>query len=128
MRNQRLGHFLLPVFSATLIFLGTAQFASGEIVSTENAIRIDEREAAIERITSVLAQQQVSERLVALGVAQADAQQRVASLSDSELQLLDQKIAELPAGAGGALEVLGVLLLVFLVLELVGVTDIFKSF
>jgi hypothetical protein len=76
----------------------------------------------------VLAQQQVSERLVALGVAQADAQQRVASLSDSELQLLDQKIAELPAGAGGALEVLGVLLLVFLVLELVGVTDIFKSF
>jgi hypothetical protein len=34
---------------------------------------------------------------------------------------------ELPAGADGALTVLGIVLLVLLVLELVGVTDVFKS-
>lgn len=128
MRIRRFGHFVLPVFSAALIFLGTAQFASGEVVSTENAIRLDQRDVAIDRITSALAQQQISEQLAALGVDPVDAQQRVASLSDSELVLLDQKLAELPAGAGGALEVLGIVLLVLLVLELVGVTDIFKSF
>lgn len=128
MRFQRFSHFVLPVFSAALVFLGTAQFASGEIVNTENAIRLDQRNAAIDRITSALSQQRVSEQLAALGVDPLDAQQRVDSLSDSELQLLDQKLADLPAGADGALEILGIMLLVLLVLELVGVTDIFKSF
>lgn len=128
MRIQRFSHILLPVFSAALVFLGTAQFASGEIISTESAIVLEQREATIDRIVSALSQQRVSEQLTALGVNPLDAQQRVASLSDSELQLLDQKLADLPAGAGGALEVLGIMLLVLLVLELVGVTDIFKSF
>ena len=128
MKFQRVSHIVIPFFSAALVFLGTAQFASGEIVSTESAIRLEQRNAAIDRITSALSQQRVSEQLAALGVDPSDAQQRVASLSDSELQLLDQRLAELPAGAGGALEVLGILLLVLLVLELVGVTDIFKSF
>jgi hypothetical protein len=109
------------------VFLGTAQFASGEVVSTENAFRLDERSAVVDRVNSALAQQQVSKQLLALGVDPLDAQQRIASLSDSELQLLEQKLAEMPAGAGGALEVLGIVLLVLLVLELVGVTDIFKS-
>lgn len=128
MRIQRFSRILLPVFSAALVFLGTAQFASGEIISTESAIVLEQREATIDRIVSALSQQRVSEQLTALGVNPLDAQQRVASLSDSELQLLDQKLADLPAGAGGALEVLGIMLLVLLVLELVGVTDIFKSF
>jgi hypothetical protein len=49
-------------------------------------------------------------------------------LSDSELQELEARMDELPAGADSALTVLGIVLLVLLVLELVGVTDVFKSF
>jgi hypothetical protein len=49
-------------------------------------------------------------------------------LSDSELEVLQQRMDTLPAGADSALTVLGIVLLVLLVLELVGVTDIFKSF
>ena len=128
MKIRQLYRFVVPVFSAALVFLGTAQFASGEVISTENAFRLDERSAAIDRVSTILAQQQFSDQLIALGVDPLDAQQRVASLSDSELQLLDQKLADMPAGASGALEVLGIVLLVLLVLELVGVTDIFKSF
>ena len=66
----------------------------------------------------------VRAELERLGVAPADAQARVAALSDSELLALDQRMDELPAGSG-ALEVLGIVLLVLLVLELVGVTDIY---
>jgi hypothetical protein len=127
MKIRYLGKLVLPAFSAALVFLGTAQFASGEVISTENAFRLDERSAAIDRVSTILAQQHFSNQLIALGVDPVDAQQRVASLSDGELQLLDQKLAEMPAGAGGALEVLGIVLLVLLVLELLGVTDIFKS-
>jgi hypothetical protein len=118
---------MLSLLSASLISLGTVQSAAGEIVSTESAIQLQQRSTQVERISSIFAQQQVRDQLQRLGVDPVAAEQRVAALSDSELQALDQRISEMPAGAGGALEVLGIVLLVLLVLELVGVTDIFKS-
>ena len=84
--------------------------------------------AQIERISTVLAQEQVRDQLIRYGVDPQDAALRVAALSDSELQTLEQRISDLPAGANGALEVIGIVMLVLLILELVGVTDIFKSF
>jgi hypothetical protein len=90
-------------------------------------IQSQERTARIERITAVLERDTVQRQLVALGVNPADARQRVAALSDSELQSLEQRMDELPAGADGALTVLGIVLLVLLVLELLGVTDVFKA-
>jgi hypothetical protein len=88
---------------------------------------MQERTARIERIHSVLARDSVQSQMVRLGVDPAAAAARIASLSDSELQQLEARMDELPAGANGGLEVLGIVLLVLLVLELVGVTDIFKS-
>ena len=55
-----------------------------------------------------------------------DAQKRVASLSESELRQLASTVENQPAG-GGAIVVIGVLFLVLIILELVGVTDIFKQ-
>jgi hypothetical protein len=53
------------------------------------------------------------------------ATQRAAALSESELRLIQNKINSLPAGQG-ALEVIGIVFLVLLILELVGVTNIFN--
>ena len=49
-----------------------------------------------------------------------------ALLTPMEQQLLQQKIADLPAGAG-VVEVIGIVFIVLLILELLGVTDIFKK-
>ena len=111
--------------SAQLIALGFVQSAGAGVVSTETAIEVREREATIERIDAVLARASVQQQLEAFGVDAADARARIANLSDAELAHLEQRMDTLPAGAG-ALEVLGIVLLVLLVLELVGVTDIFK--
>ena len=114
--------------AANLVTLGLVQSAGAGVISTEAAIEMQEREARIERISSVLARDSVQSRMIRLGVNPDLAAARVASLSDSELQQLEARMDELPAGADGALTVLGIVLLVLLVLELVGVTDIFKSF
>lgn len=111
---------------ANLVSLGFAQSAGAGVIGTEAAILSQERAERIERIQSVLSRDSVQQQLERLGVDPADAKARVASLSDAELLALDERMKELPAGAG-ALEVLGIVLLVLLVLELVGVTDIFKS-
>ncbi len=119
---------LALMLAASLMSVGFAQTAGASVISTEVAIDLHERNARIERINSVLARDSVQQQLVALGVNPAAAQERIATLSDSELELLQQRMDTLPAGADSALTVLGIVLLVLIVLELVGVTDIFKSF
>jgi hypothetical protein len=127
MRQSRSIRTVALILSANLIALGFVQSAGAGVIGTETAIQMQERTARIERIHSVLARDSVQSQMVRLGVDPAAAAARIASLSDSELQQLEARMDELPAGANGALEVLGIVLLVLLVLELVGVTDIFKS-
>jgi hypothetical protein len=123
---------VVMILAADLVTLGLAQSAEAGVISTEAAIemqeQMQERTARIERINSVLARDSVQSRMVRLGVEPDVAAARIASLSNGELQLLEARMDELPAGADGALTVLGIVLLVLLVLELVGVTDVFKSF
>lgn len=109
-----------------LVTLGFVQSAGAGVIGTEAAMLSQERAQRIERIHSVLSRDNVQQQLEQLGVDAEAAMARVASLSDAELLALDERMNELPAGAG-ALEVLGIVLLVLLVLELVGVTDIFKA-
>jgi hypothetical protein len=116
------------MLAAILVTLGLSESAGAGVISTEAAIEMQERSARIQRINSVLARDSVQSQMIRLGVQPDVAAARIASLSDSELQQLEARMDELPAGADSALTVLGIVLLVLLVLELVGVTDVFKSF
>lgn len=127
MHHTRRSRTIALLMSAQLVALGFVQPAGAGVISTETAIEVSQREATIERIDSVLARDSVQRQLEAFGVDAADARARIAQLSDSELALLEERMSTLPAGADSALTVLGIVLLVLLVLELVGVTDIFKS-
>jgi hypothetical protein len=127
MHHTKRNRTIALLMSAQLVALGFVQPATAGVVSTETAIELSQREATIERIDAVLARDTVQRQLEAFGVDPADARTRIAHLSDSELATLEERMNTLPAGANGALEVLGIVLLVLLVLELVGVTDIFKS-
>lgn len=126
MRRSNSVRTVAVLVAAHLLTVGFVQSASAGVIGTEAALQMEERAERIERINAVLARDSVQKQLVRFGVDPADAERRVAGLSDSELQALEQRMDELPAGAG-ALEVLGIVLLVLLVLELVGVTDVFKS-
>jgi len=119
------------ILAANLATFGLVQSAGAGVISTETAIemqQMQERAARIERINSILARDSVQSQMIRLGVQPDVAAARIASLSDGELRQLEARMDELPAGADSALTVLGIVLLVLLVLELVGVTDVFKSF
>lgn len=104
----------LPALQAGMIDIQTA--VDHELALTQ-----------IDRVQKALNQQHVQEQLEMLGVDPANAQERIAALSSEEIALLDQRLQEMPAGAG-ALEVIGVVFLVLLILELVGVINIFQRF
>lgn len=103
---------LLPVARAAVI--GTDTYLSTQVP------------AVTEQLQAALQREDVRARLVELGVDPAQAGARVAAMTPAEAQLLQERIDSLPAGAG-ALEVIGIVFLVLLILELVGVTNIFHK-
>ncbi|MGK2914914.1 MAG: PA2779 family protein [Porticoccaceae bacterium] len=109
-------------------FLGTAtiQPAIASVISTEALMTSTARQMSQSPIDQVLARDDVRAQLVSLGVDPDAAKARIAALSPDELAQLNQRVGELPAGAG-VIGVLGVLLLVLLVLEILGVTNVFSK-
>ncbi len=114
------------VLIMSLLGINLPQIVHAELIGTQTLIELQERENRIARVTRILAQDEVRNQLVKMGVDPADAQARVAALSDNELELLTHHLDNLPAG-GGVLEVVGIVFLVLLILELVGVTNIFSK-
>jgi hypothetical protein len=113
--------------SACLISLPMMQSAGAAMISTETAIEMVERQERIDHINEVLARESVRNTLVAYGVDPADASARVDALTDTELQTLEQQLEQLPAG-GGVVEVIGIVAIVLVILELLGVTNFFSEF
>ncbi|MDT0498666.1 PA2779 family protein [Algiphilus sp. W345] len=100
--------------------------ALAAVVSTEQMMSQGASTRDRAAVDTFLARADVRDQLQAWGVAPSVVEQRVASLSDQELQELSLKIQEQPAG-GDAIAVIGIVFLVLLILELVGVTNVFTS-
>jgi hypothetical protein len=74
------------------------------------------------------ARDDVRAELLRLGVEPKMAEERLAALTPAELQLLQHQMDQLPAGAGGEVfAVIGIVFVILLILELVGVTNIFSK-
>ncbi len=114
--------------SACFISAPMMQSAGAALISTETAIEMTERQGRIDHINEVLAGESVRSMLVAYGVDLADASARVAALTDTELQTLEQQLEQLPAGGTGVVEVIGIVAIVLVILELLGVTNFFSEF
>ena len=124
--KQFLQKSVVYVLVASLLSLASPAVVQAEIIGTLSAIEAAQRDAHLAKINGVLAQDQVRARMEALGVEPAHIEARLAALTDTELAKLAQDIESAPAG--GVLEVIGVVFIVLLILEAVGVIDIFKKF
>ncbi|HKY91206.1 MAG TPA: PA2779 family protein [Nevskiaceae bacterium] len=111
--------------TACVVFAGNPAAYAG-MVGTEALAQVQTQADSRAVVDAFLARADVKQQLVAWGVAPEQAESRVASLSESELQQLAQTIGDQPAG-GDVLVVVGVVFIVLLILELVGVTNIFTG-
>jgi hypothetical protein len=96
-------------------------------LGTLQAVESQNRAADLATVNTALAREQVRSQLGAMGVDAAQVDSRIAAMTDAELRSLAGEIENLPAGAD-ALAVIGIVFLVLLSLDAVGVLDIFKSF
>lgn len=109
-----------------LLNLSSPPVAQAALVGTLQAVESGTRSLDLEKVNAALARDQVRDQMVALGVDPTVVDARVARLTDSELRSLAERMDQMPAG-GDALAVIGIVFLVLIILELVGVIDIFKK-
>jgi hypothetical protein len=100
--------------------------SSAGVIGTQQMISTAERQDHLARMELLLARQDVADQLSHYGVAPEMVLERMQQMTNSELLALEGRIDQQVAG-GDAIAVIGVVFLVLLILELVGVTDIFKA-
>ena len=104
-------------------------FAQAGLVPTDQVINEsfgagDERA----RVEAFLAREDVQEQFATLGVDPAEAAQRVAALTDDEVAEIAGQLDQLPAGEGflvTAAIVGGVVLLILIITDIAGITNVF---
>ena len=117
---------LLHMISLAIVCAGFAQVSYAGVIETGYLVDQESRAASLARLDVMLASDNVARQLEAFGVDKALVAERIQSLSHTELLMLEAEMDQQIAG-GDALALIGAVFLVLLVLELVGVTDIFKS-
>jgi hypothetical protein len=126
MRIEAFRRACVALVSASLVSLGMQVPAAASVVSTAEAIASAQQGSARAVVDAALARDDVRAKLAELGVDPAAIEGRIAALSEQEIATLAAEIEQAPAG-GDALAVIGVVFLILVILELVGVIDIFKK-
>ena len=118
---------------AAVLLVSTTQVAFSSPIPTSTYLeaQTSAQAASVAEIDSAkinawLQREDVAQQLVDRGVSVQEAQNRLASLSDQDLRRVSAQLDNMPAGSS-VLVVVGIVFVVLLVLELVGVTDVFKS-
>lgn len=126
MKSNTARVFLIRLLSIALISMGFMQASSAGMVGTEYLIENEARQSTLDRLDTLFAQQRIVEQLQSLGVEPATVAMRLQGMTSAELLQIEGQLDSQVAG-GDALGIIGAVFLVLLILELVGVTDIFKS-
>lgn len=117
---------LLLLMSFVLLDLSLHSAKAG-LITTEAVIEAQQADENRDRVAAFLARDDVQRALVSQGVDPAEAKNRVAALSDAEVEKIAGQLDNLPAGAGVG-SVVGAVVFIFIVLlitDILGFTNIF---
>jgi len=105
--------------------------AAAAMVGTENLLISDRNQEIRSYLQQMMSRKEIQEALVARGVDLQEAQIRIDSLTDSEIERIFDKITDLPAGgieAGFVLIIVGVILVVFIIVEYISAVPMLPWF
>ena len=104
------------------------QSASAALVGTDKLLRTDSVKESRDHLSELMAREEVRNALIARGVDPQEAQLRLQSLTDEEIQLLAEKLNDLAAGSGVeifALIIVVVIIATVLIFNFTSITDVF---
>ena len=126
MQTSIFQHVVTRLMAVAIISMGFVQVSAAGVIGTQQMVNSEARLDQLARMESLLARQDVAGQLALYGVAPEMVMERVQNLTSAELMELEGKINQQVAG-GDIVGLVGAVFIVLLVLELVGVIDIFKA-
>ncbi len=123
--KKALAAAMVVLMAMNVMPIGLAQ---AKIITTDQVIQETHSAGDRAKVESFMLREDVQKQLTLMGIDPAEAESRVASLSDEEFQKIAGRLDELPAGEGAVGSIVGAMLIVFLVLlatDILGLTDVF---
>ncbi len=117
--------FLAIVF---LLVSTSYQYASAAMIGTEKILPAGDNQIARDYLCRLMVREEVQSSLIAQGINPLEAQLRIQSLTDTEIQLIADRLDELSAGSGVAtfsLIIVAVIIAVFLIFNYTSITNVF---
>jgi hypothetical protein len=103
--------------------------AQAAMVDTADLLKHQNGDAARQKVLSFMERQDVAQQFQAMGVNPDEAKARVAAMTDEEINVLANRVDQMPAGGVDGLGILLALAVIafvtLIVLDIVGVTDVF---
>ncbi|HQS36603.1 MAG: hypothetical protein B7Y16_06050 [Methylotenera sp. 24-45-7] len=119
--------FLSAFLAVSILFTGSIQTVQAAMISTEQVAAASAFSAAgnddRSRIVAALSREDVQAAMVARGIDPAQAQGRVAAMTDEEASVVASQLDTAPAGG-----IIGVIVLIFLVLLLTDILGFTKVY
>jgi hypothetical protein len=114
------------LMSSLMVWTGLlASTASASVISTERMVSEYSISDDRAELKAALDRDDVRDRLMDLGVPADDVSARIDALTPTELAMLQERMDQMPAGSGGAVSLLALIVLIFFITDVLGITDIF---
>jgi len=122
---------ILAVILFLLMSTTLNQLAEAAMVGTEKLLISDRNQETRSYLQQMMSRKDIQQALVARGIDLQEAQIRIDSLTDSEIELIFNKIRDLPAGGVDAtfvLIIVGVIVVVFIIVEYISAVPMLPWF
>lgn len=97
-----------------------------DMISTQEILSTADVELKRDEIRSIIMQDEIRDFMTGNGISPADADQRLNNLSDHEVLAMHQQLDDLTTGQG-ALGTIALVLIILILLDVTGITDIFPG-
>ena len=116
--------YISVLLSVTLMSMSFTS-AQAAMISNDMLINRVQHSDAKTELLQTINRSDVKQQLLNMGVKQENIESRINLMTHEEIAQLNQQIAELPAGGTDVLGVLLIIFLVFVITDIIGATDIF---
>ncbi|CAH0166951.1 MULTISPECIES: PA2779 family protein [Pseudomonas] len=114
---------MLAVFHVLMI--AQVPLANAAMIGTGEVLTEQQQQVDRQQLLSMLDDQQVKDKLLAMGVERDQVENRINNLTSAELAQFNQQLSEAPAGAG-IVGIIVLFLVIFIITDMLCATDIFS--
>lgn len=126
LRMQQIKKLFTTLTITSIVMMGLQSATYADVVTTEQLAESSALEMKRNQLGTFMARADVKQQLLGFGVSEQAVDQRIDSLTDAEVLQIHDQIADLPAGEGVLGGVIAIIV-IFLLLDMAGVTDVFPS-